>query len=194
MIHSYARLRKGYRSNRHKDAIRSLGLAYKESIRRTPNCPDGMIERHQAIVKERAGGGESFVIEAGAAANPASCSRRAGTLERPIPFRQIGEVVSSNLPYCHRSHIETDKPKSVRFFKLILGWRHRRTSVSLYKKFMPSAFFRIDLLCHPAYHAAVHTPDRVTTGVEMSIPSNIAKRGKPAAGIHVCNSSLGRMK
>ena len=91
----------------------------------------------------------------GRAANPASRSRRARTLEHPIPpavQANWGGGFQAISPYCHRSHIETDKPKSVRFFKLILGWRHRRTTVSVYKKFMPSSFFRIDPLRHPPVH------------------------------------------
>jgi hypothetical protein len=33
----------------------------------------------------------------------------------------------------------------------------------------------ISYAIRPYIHAAVHTPDRVTTGVEMSIPSNIGE-------------------
>jgi hypothetical protein len=36
----------------------------------------------------------------------------------------------------------------------------------------------ISYAVRPYIHAAVHTPDRVTTGVEMSIPSNIGEARK----------------
>jgi hypothetical protein len=36
----------------------------------------------------------------------------------------------------------------------------------------------ISYAVRPYIHAAVHTPDRVTTGVEMSIPSNAMLGGK----------------
>jgi len=36
----------------------------------------------------------------------------------------------------------------------------------------------ISYAIRPYIHAAVHTPDRVTTGVEMSIPSNIGEARK----------------
>jgi hypothetical protein len=38
------------------------------------------------------------------------------------------------------------------------------------------------------------TSDRVTTGVEMSIPSNIVEVQELLTGLTIYNSSLGRMK
>ena len=156
-----------------------------------------MIERHQAIVKERAGGGESFVIEAGAGGEPCVLLSPRGDIGASNPVQaNWGGGFQAISPYCHRSHIETDKPKSVRFFKLILGWRHRRTTVSLYKKFMPSGFLPYRSLMPSGRTSTLRSTPRIASpqAWKCPFPRISAKRGKPAAGIHVCNSSLGRMK
>jgi hypothetical protein len=58
-----------------------------------------MIGRHQAIVKERAGGGESFVIEAGAGGEPCFLRSPRADIGASNPAGRSGKLgrwVSSN--------------------------------------------------------------------------------------------------
>ncbi len=167
-------------------------MAHKEFIRRPPDWR-GPYDFTSSDNYTRAAPAATTL----SSSNPGS--RRARAFERPItPAIQVnrGGGLQANSPCYHRSHIETDKLKSVRFFKLIRGRRHRQTTVLVYRNFMPTGFLPYRSLMPSGCTSTLRSTPRIASpqALKCLFPRTTAKRRRLAAGMPVCNSSLAKMR